>query len=171
MCELSVAVALPRVGQCQKLLCCGAFGSELGAIAPVRAPGEMDRECEQKRSNKFSETKPVSYGHGCIQDELACKEGRSMLRPYKETVNRGLQIMRAAGEDLRGVGRIRAAVPGEERARGVASHGVEFLAQNFAAESETLLRIAQGREKQGIKACFAGDLPHHLHQAPEKPRA
>ncbi len=74
--------------------------------------------------------------------------------------------MRAAGEDLRGAGRVRSPLPGEERARGIAGHGVEFLAQNFAADGETLLRVAQGREKQRIKACLAGDLPHHLRQAP-----
>src|SRR5882762_9983089 len=58
--ELSVAIVLPRIGRCQKLLGCGEFGSEMGTVALVRAPGEMDREGEQKRDCNFSETKPVS---------------------------------------------------------------------------------------------------------------
>src|SRR6266436_2108356 len=78
------------------------------------------------------------------------------------------QIMSAAGDDLSGVSRVGAAVPGEQRARGVADHGVEFLAQNLAADGEALLWIAEGGKKQGIKARFARDLPHHLHQAPGK---
>jgi hypothetical protein len=44
LCELSVAIVLPRVGRSEELFCCGEFGSELGTVAPVRAPGEMDRE-------------------------------------------------------------------------------------------------------------------------------
>jgi len=53
-------------------------------------------------------------------------------------------------------------------ARVVSRHGVEFLAKNFAADGEALLGIAQGRKKQGIEACFAGDLSHHVHQTPGK---
>ena len=74
--------------------------------------------------------------------------------------------MSAAGENLGGVERVRAAVPGEQRARGVAADGVELLAQDFAADGEALLRIAECGKKQGIEAGFAGDLSHHLHQAP-----
>src|SRR5260370_4590834 len=78
------------------------------------------------------------------------------------------QIVSTTRDHLRGVSRVGAAVPGEQRARGVAGHGVEFLAQNLAADGEALLWIAEGGKKQGIKARFARDLPHHVHQAPGK---
>ncbi len=45
-------------------------------------------------------------------------------------------------DDLRGVSRVSATVPGEQSARGVASHGVEFLAQYFATYGETLFGVA-----------------------------
>lgn len=77
-----------------------------------------------------------------------------------------LQIMHFAGEDLGWVGGIGAAVPGEEAARDVAGHGVEFFAQDFAADGEALFRIAKRGEKEAVKAGFARDLPHHLHQSP-----
>jgi hypothetical protein len=83
-----------------------------------------------------------------------------MLRPYE------LQIMRAAGQNLRGVIGIPAAVPGKQGVCGIASRDVEFFAQNFATDGETLFRIAQCGKKQGIEARFAGDLPHDLHQSP-----
>jgi hypothetical protein len=57
------------------------------------------------------------------------------------------------------VGGVGAAVPGEQRARGVAGHGIKFFAQDFAADGEALLGIAQRGEKQGIEAGFARDLP------------
>ena len=76
--------------------------------------------------------------------------------------------MWAASEDLGGVTGIAAAVPGEERARSVTCRGVEFPAQDFAADDEPLVWIAERGKKHGIEAGFAGDLPHHLHQAPGK---
>jgi len=51
-------------------------------------------------------------------------EGAAVLRPYKQSVIDALQIVRAAGEDLRGIRRVATAVPGLQGAGGVAGHGV-----------------------------------------------
>ena len=74
--------------------------------------------------------------------------------------------MGAAGQDLGRVGGIAAAIPGQEAARGVSVHGVEFFAQQFAADGQGLFGIAEGGEERAVKAHFSGDLTHHLHQAP-----
>ena len=71
--------------------------------------------------------------------------------------------MRAAGEDLRWVGGIAAAVPGQQTPGCVSIHGVEFFAQELAADSQALFGIAEGREKRSLKAHFSGDLTHYLH--------
>lgn len=76
--------------------------------------------------------------------------------------------MRAAGEDLAGVSGIGAAVPGEEAAGDVAGHGVEFLAQEFAADGEVLFGIAECGQKGAVEADFAGHLSHDLHESPGK---
>ena len=94
------------------------------------------------------------------------KGTRSGRRPGESPPE--LQVVRAAGEHLRGIERVRAAVPGKQGARGVAAGGVELLAQDFAADGQSLLRIAQRGKKLRVETGFAGDLPHHLHQAPGK---
>src|SRR6266481_8562814 len=77
-----------------------------------------------------------------------------------------LQIVSAAGEHLRGIERVRAAIPGKQSARGVAAGGVKLLAQYFAADGQSLLRIAKRGKKLRVESGFASDLPHHLHQSP-----
>jgi hypothetical protein len=67
--------------------------------------------------------------------------------------------MGLAGQDLGRVGGVGAAVPGEQAAGGVAGHGVEFLAQDFAADGQALLRIAERGEKQGVEAGLARPAP------------
>lgn len=78
-------------------------------------------------------------------------------------VNPPLHVMRAAAEDLGSVAGIAATVPGEKGTSGVIGHGVEFFAQDFAADDEALFRLAERGEERGIEARFALDLPHHLH--------
>lgn len=67
-----------------------------------------------------------------------------------------LQVVRAAGEDLGRVAGIGAAVPCEQSACGVAGHRVEFFAQDFAADAEALLGIAESGEKWGRRSLFPG---------------
>jgi hypothetical protein len=84
---------------------------------------------------------------------------------YRSGITR-LQIVGAASQDLGGIGGVAAAVPGEEAAGGVAVHGVEFFAEEFAADGEALFGIAEGAKECAVEAHFAGDLSHDLHEAP-----
>src|SRR5579859_27900 len=98
----------------------------------------------------------------CLRDVRVVGHDESCLYKF---LSARLQIVRAAGKDLRRVRGIAAAVPGEEAARCVSIHGVDFFSEQFAADSQTLFGIAERREKHAVEAHFSGDLTHYLHQA------
>src|SRR5579863_9288645 len=80
------------------------------------------------------------------------------------TVTSGVPLF--SSDHLGGIAWVPAAVPGEKRLRCVAARGVEFFAQDFAADGEAVFGIAERAEERRLETGFAGDLSHDLHQAP-----
>src|SRR5882672_1762308 len=76
------------------------------------------------------------------------------------------KVTRASRKDLYGIVRIGATVPEKKPLRGVAFGGVQFFAQYAAAQVDSSRWIAKATEVMIGEAIFAGDLSHHLHQAP-----
>src|SRR5579862_5030511 len=91
------------------------------------------------------------------------------------------EVVDAAGEDLRGVGWVGAAVPEQERSSGCVAlrrqdclryrkrgglPGVELFAEDAAADFEGVGGVAEGGEERFGEAVLAGGLSHDLHEAP-----
>ena len=133
----------------------------------------------------FGEPRPSlrSGQVGSPQDDklrkLQLRKPRSEHRPFQgkqECLCDQLQIVRAAGEDLCGVAGIAAAIPSEERARGVAGRPRQAMASNFLRNTlqPTLSPCSgsQSAERNGAsKPVSRATCPITSIKPQEKPRA
>src|SRR5882672_7587084 len=146
--------------------CLVAASSEARCPRSRRSARQATNMARTTATMKIGSRSRIQERKGIIRSNRHPLRGARSGRYPGEDLRQELQVVRAAGEHLRGIERVRTAIPGKQGARSVAAGGVKLLAQYFAADGQSLLRIAKRGKKLRIEAGLASDLPHHLHQSP-----